>query len=262
MAEETFQKKRSRYILENIIIILLVGIISAGFTWAFFHKKYVENITILKKQHEKELGTAKQYIIREARLECMVKNLMIAYKLSKWEAYYLCVMFDDFSIRYHVPWEVFPAIIRVESNFNPSAKSPKNCFGLMQLKKSTGKEMADQLGIEFNDKITLWNDFVNVILGSTYLCNHINEEGLKNGVKSYLGGPDYKKSIKNNHGTRTYVKEYKTSVMSEYEQLALMFRGVVDELGYKYQEIYKIPLETDPVPLVFTLFADTADTTQ
>lgn len=265
MIDETKSKSPEKFKINNILVLILliaaIGIISTGVTWAILHNKHKGDIKTLIEQKEKELGISKCYIIKEYRLECMIKTLMIAYKLSKWESYYMCIMFDDFSIKYEIPWEIFPAIIRVESNFNPSAKSPKDCFGLMQLKKSTAKEIADRLGIRFNDK-TVWNDFVNIILGSTYLCTLADKGDLKGGVKGYLGGPDYKKSIKSNHDTRKYVREYKTTVMSEYEKLSLMFRGVVDELDYNYKDIYTTPQITDPDPLIFTLFTDTTDTTE
>lgn len=229
--------------------------LTTSIMYVILQRDYTEKIKTFQEQKDKELGISKCFVIKQYRLECMIRTLEVAYKLSKWESYYLCLIFDDFSTMYKVPWEVFPAIIRVESNFNPSAKSPADCYGLMQIKKSTGMEVAEKLGIKFNDK-TLWNDIVNVILGSTYLCTHIDKKGLKGGVKSYLGGPDYKRSVKNNHDIRNYVKEYKTSVILEYEKLALMFRGVVDELGYDYKDIYITPQETDPTPLIFTLFID------
>jgi len=242
-----------------ILLIICTIIITVGITWIILHKNHTEKITALNEQKNRELGISKCFVIKQYRLECMIRTLEVAYKLSKWESYYLCLIFDDFSTMYKVPWEVFPAVIRVESNFNPSAKSPADCYGLMQIKMSTGKELAEKLGIRFNDK-TLWNDIVNVILGSTYLCTHIDKKGLKGGVKSYLGGPDYKKSIKSNHDTRNYVREYKTSVILEYEKLSLMFRGVVDEQGYNYKDIYTTPQGTDPTPLIFTLFTDSVDT--
>jgi len=260
MVEKTKPIKKTNNALLLFILIISLIIIPAVVI-SLLNKRHKKDIKIIQDKHNQEMGISKCYIIKQQRLECMVKTLMIAYKLSKWEAYYLCTMFDDFSTKYNTPWEVFPAVIRVESNFNPSAKSPANCFGLMQLKKATGKELAHKLGIRFNNK-TLWNDFVNIILGSTYLCGFIEKKGLKEGVKSYLGGPDYKKSVKNNHDTRKYVKEYKTTVISEYEKLSLMFRGVVDELGYTYKDVYLIPRKSDPTPLIFTLFTDSTDTTK
>jgi hypothetical protein len=244
--------------LSIILLIVCTVIITGGITWIILHKNHTKKITALNKQKNRELGISKCFVIKQYRLECMIRTLEVAYKLSKWESYYLCLIFDDFSTMYKVPWEIFPAIIRVESNFNPSAKSPADCYGFMQVKKSTGREVAEKLGIQFNDK-TLWNDIVNVILGSTYLCTHIDKKGLKDGIRTYLGGPDYKKSIKSNHDIRKYVREYKTSVVLEYEKLALMFRGVVDELSYDYKDIYITPQETDPTPLIFTLFIDSVN---
>lgn len=243
----------------KIYFLLLLVSFMAFFIWLGIrvnlnYNNYENKINQTEKRHD-------YFVIRQQRLECMTKTLIVAYKLSKWEAYYYCTLFDDFSLRYNIPWEIFAATIRVESNFNPSAKSDAGCKGLMQLKESTAEELATSLDIRYNDK-TLWNDILNIILGSTYLSTHIKEKGIKEGVKTYLGGPDYKRNVKKNHGTRTYVKEYKVSVLSEYDKLSLMFRGVVDELGYTYDDIYVIPHQEDTLPLVFTLFTDIPDTVQ
>lgn len=240
-------------------IVILILILNTILLWYFHAYEYKKREIVFEEKLKKEQKNYYYFKIKQQRLKCMTRTLMVAYDLSKWEAYYYCTLFDDFSLKYNVPWELFPAIMRVESNFNASVRSQADCIGLMQIKRTTGKDVADKLNIKFND-VTLWNDIINIVIGSTYLCEHIKKEGLREGVKRYLGGPDYKKSVKNNHGTRTYVKEYKTSVISEYEQLTLMFRGVVDELGYTYDEIYLVPHKEDTIPLIFTLFTDSVNT--
>jgi hypothetical protein len=48
-------------------------------------------------------------------------------------------LISDYSKQYGVDPDLVSAIIRVESNFNPRAVSPKNCKGLMQLHPETAR---------------------------------------------------------------------------------------------------------------------------
>jgi hypothetical protein len=200
-------------------------------------KKEVEKLTTqLKKEQENNVT----YTLNKYRIQCMTKTLILAYNLSKWEAYYYSIMFNDFSISYGIPWEIYPSIIRIESNFNPTALSPKSCKGVMQLKEATAKEVAKKIDMSFKENTTLWSEVSNIVIGCSYLSTHIKNKGLHGGVKSYLGGPDYLKTIKVNEEAKKYITEYKASVWIEFIQLSYIFRGIVDELGIiPYKELHE-----------------------
>lgn len=61
------------------------------------------------------------------------------------------------------------AVIKVESEFSPSAVSKQGAIGLMQVMPGTGKFVAKELGIDYKGKSMLYDPFINVRLGIHYL---------------------------------------------------------------------------------------------
>jgi soluble lytic murein transglycosylase-like protein len=156
----------------------------------------------------------------------MNKALIINYGLSKWEAHYYSIMFDDFSKAYNIPWEIYPSVIRIESNFKGNAVSEKGAIGMTQLLESTGKGVAKKLGISYVEGETLRNDLLNMILGMTYLSERIQSSSLETGVKQYLGGPNCLRNAAKNDTVACYVRAYKTTVMQEFVKLHYMSKGI------------------------------------
>lgn len=235
-------------IFRGIILIftLLLGVF-LGNSFYFSRKNLNE---IKKKSYEIE-KIHKVYLLRDERRRCISKTLTIAYDLSNWESYCYSMIFDEISCYYKINWEIFAALIRVETNFNPTLKSPAHCKGLMQLKEATGKEVAEKLDINYVENQSLWNDFINILLGSHYLAEFIKERGIEGGIKSYLGGPDYLKSVKKKGETFRYVREYKIKVSEEYKQLKYIFRGVIDKYSkFNFNEI-ETSFKTDSSVLIF-----------
>ncbi len=69
------------------------------------------------------------------------------------------------------------ALIRQESEFNPSAVSHSNALGLMQLLPSTGKGEAKQLGLKGYNQDSLFDPNINLELGTRYfrkMVDHFN----------------------------------------------------------------------------------------
>jgi len=69
------------------------------------------------------------------------------------------------------------ALIRQESEFNPSAVSHSNALGLMQLLPSTGKGEAKQLGLKGFNQDSLFDPNINIELGTRYfrkMVDHFN----------------------------------------------------------------------------------------
>ena len=67
------------------------------------------------------------------------------------------------------------AIIRVESNFNPGATSPKDARGLMQILPSTGAWAAGQMGMTEFSPERLYEPETNLIIGTWYLRNLLKQ---------------------------------------------------------------------------------------
>lgn len=77
---------------------------------------------------------------------------------------------NKYALQYGVDPLLVKAVIKAESNFNPSAKSKKGAIGLMQLMPSTGKEVAiSYLGYKDFKEGILYEPEVNIMLGTYYL---------------------------------------------------------------------------------------------
>jgi soluble lytic murein transglycosylase len=67
------------------------------------------------------------------------------------------------------------SLIRQESEFNPSAISSANAFGLMQLLPSVGRSMAREEGVKHFSENELFNPETNIRLGARYLKQTLNK---------------------------------------------------------------------------------------
>ena len=219
-----------KFVLISVIIaVIFTGILVGGQYsykrwWLPYKCENEQKIKLLEKQ-------LKEYKDEDLKIECMTKTLVAAYNLSKWESHYLSIIFYDFSKNYKIPWEIYPAVIRIESNFKGTLVSPKGAKGMMQILESTAKPIAADLGIKFKESETLWNDFLNVIIGCTYLSNNIQKMGLESGVKGYLGGEAFHETIKKNEEAKKYISEYKTTVWKEYKMICYIYKGIICQLS-------------------------------
>lgn len=69
------------------------------------------------------------------------------------------------------------SIIRVESNFNPTAISRQNARGLMQIMPKTGRWIADQTDIRDYSDDLLFIPSLNISMGSWYISSLLKEFG-------------------------------------------------------------------------------------
>ena len=237
------------------LIFFLVGVLIGGLTVSvYIVRPQQDKYAALEKELQNEKEKNRVYIIRDDRRRCISKTLQLAYNLSEWESFCYATLFDEFSLLYKTHWALYGALIRVETNFNPTLKSGKDCKGLMQIKESTGADVAKKLNIQYKENVSLWNEFINFAIGATYLSDFIAERGVHGSIKSYLGGPDYKKSIQKKIETFKYVKEYKTRVSEECDQLQYMYRGIVDEYSITDYEEIDLSINKDTTALIFEIF--------
>lgn len=73
------------------------------------------------------------------------------------------------SEKYGIERELVYAIIRVESNFDPRAKSSAGAMGLMQLIPSTAKWISEELSLNFNN-VDMFDPKTNIEFGCYYLA--------------------------------------------------------------------------------------------
>ena len=82
------------------------------------------------------------------------------------------------------------SIIKAESEFKFNARSEKGAVGLMQIMPSTGKEIAQKLGIENFSEEVLLNPEININIGCYYLSYLLNkyDGNIKTAVAAYNAG--------------------------------------------------------------------------
>jgi soluble lytic murein transglycosylase-like protein len=152
-------------------------------------------------------------------------------------------MFDEFSKKFNIPWEVYPALIRIETNFNPTLMSKAGAKGISQVMVATAKEECSKLNIQFTDA-TLWNEILNLTIGLSYFSEGYKEcvgdldqqRALVHAIKRYCGGPGYSKGT---DSSKAYVGEYKTTVWEEYTRLSYVFKGVLYSRNTEPKETQK-----------------------
>lgn len=104
------------------------------------------------------LYSANEYNKEYKKLKITEQELGVAYN-SLQELYYECDTYlhnidiiHRYSVEYDVPIEVILAIMKIESNFNESALSHTNDYGLMQINEVHLKELENKLDILEIDK--------------------------------------------------------------------------------------------------------------
>lgn len=120
------------------------------------------------------------------------------------------------------PYLVF-SIIKVESKFDPNAKSHKNAKGLMQITEKTGEWAAAEIGIEEYSSEKLFDPEINIHIGCWYIKKLLDQfEDIETSLAAYNAGSgnvskwlqdkNYSKDGKKVHNipfleTKAYVKK-------------------------------------------------------
>lgn len=81
---------------------------------------------------------------------------------------------EQYASEYNIDPPLVAAVIRTESNFNPSAESQMGARGLMQITPQTGKWIAEKLEIVNYRDDMLYDPDINVRLGCWYI-NYLND---------------------------------------------------------------------------------------
>ena len=92
---------------------------------------------------------------------------------------------DEAASRFSVPASWIRAIIRVESNGNPNALSPKGAVGLMQLMPNTYAELRIRYGLGADPT----DPHDNIVAGTAYLRDMRERFGTEGFVAAYNAGP-------------------------------------------------------------------------
>lgn len=220
-----------KYLMYTFVVLFGIAAIIAA-TEEYLHFK-AEKKNYDLEARLKELIPLEQ---KETQIKHMEQTLMIQYKISWYEAHYYSIMFydimkeNDSLFKAHgIDWQIFPAIIRIESNWDPRIVSQKNAKGLMQVLEKTAEEMVNRLNkknphaqIEYEEQKTLFIEVLNIFIGAEYLIQQIsNFKDPEKAIKAYNGGPGYDKGRKD-------IGKYRTTVRWEYDRLEYIYRGVMN----------------------------------
>jgi soluble lytic murein transglycosylase len=107
------------------------------------------------------------------------------------------------------------AVISGESSFNPLARGPVGEIGLMQVRPSTGKWMADIIKFPWKGDKTLEDPAANIKLGTAYMAwlrTKFSGHGQLYLAAYNMGA----KSVKNALGRKIMPKDYPIHVMKRY----------------------------------------------
>jgi soluble lytic murein transglycosylase-like protein len=116
------------------------------------------------------------------------------------------------------------AVIKVESSFKKRALSNKGAMGLMQMKPSTGFDLARRSGIDWYGKYMLYDPQYNVQLGSMYLFELIRKfKDLKHAIVAYnLGETETRRRLASD---RPLPNVYVKRVMATYNEFKDKYEG-------------------------------------
>lgn len=127
------------------------------------------------------------------------------------------------------------SLIRQETEFNPTAISNKNAYGLMQLLPVVGRAMAKEEGLRHFRTDDLLNPSTNILLGTHYLRQTLDKFGGKPeyAFAAYNAGDDRVtdwQSIGNYHGIDEFVESIPFTETREYVQAILRNEEIYREL--------------------------------
>lgn len=101
------------------------------------------------------------------------------------------------------------AVIKVESEFSPVAVSKRGAIGLMQVMPGTGEYIARETGISYTGRKSLYDPFINVKLGISYLSSLEDRyENVESALNAYNHGPsNFEKRLNANDIPTRYVNK-------------------------------------------------------
>jgi len=116
------------------------------------------------------------------------------------------------------------AVIKTESSFKKNVVSNKGAMGLMQMKPSTGYDVARRFGLDWEDKFQLMNPEYNIELGALYLFELIHKfKNLNHAIVAYnLGETETRRRLRNDEALP---KMYVRRVLGTYFDFKERYEG-------------------------------------
>ncbi len=143
------------------------------------------------------------------------------------------------------------SLIRQESEFNPTAISYKNAYGLMQVLPRVGKELAKHEGIHHFEARDLLNPDINIRIGALYLKQTLDKFGghPEYAFAAYNAGDDRVidwQAAGQFHDMDEFVESIPFTETREYVQAILRNEGIYRELDKLESQQASAATETAP----------------
>jgi soluble lytic murein transglycosylase len=121
------------------------------------------------------------------------------------------------SANYGLDYRLVLALMKIESNFKYDAVSSMGARGLLQVKPSVAKYIAQDAGIEWDGHRTLDEPGSNIKIGIHFFSQLIRDfENINTALKAYNMGPSKVKELSQNNMEST--KGFSGLVISEYRK--------------------------------------------
>ncbi len=197
------------------VLVLIYMIQSLGLLYLIYDK-YENERTIFRQQQQ----------IRELKEKIIIQDIIEDFQsdLGKSEVGRLTEAVYSESRKYGYDPLLLLAVIKTESSFKKDAVSHMGAMGLMQMKPSTGVDVAQRRGIDWTGKYALFDPKYNVRLGSLYLYELILKfKDLKHAIVAYnLGETETRRRLRSD---RPLPKMYLKRVLANYNDLKEKYEG-------------------------------------
>jgi len=215
-AQKVIMKQRHKY--PKLVMWLLVCVTVVTITGAALVSRVVvgpESVDKLVRT-----GWLKPEPVAAGKEASSIYDYIHSFKteLSETEERELATLIYFESAKYGYDPEFILAIIQTESAFNPEAVSNVGAFGLMQLMPATAREIAYEVKIPYEGKITLSKPDVNVRMGTYYLFKMmLMFKDVRLALVAYNCGPGFVQEMQR-RGIKL-PEEYVDTVMGNYEKI-------------------------------------------
>lgn len=189
----------AKYIKDGIIITKLKGPAKIRTAWA--------------KKTEKAKKLTKQEAI--SRVTAYMRNENMELEDEKLRT--ISEMVYDESLRYKLDYRLVLALMKIESNFKHKAVSKKGARGLLQIKPSLARYVADGVGITWQGDMTLDEPDKNIKIGVHVFSKLINDfKSIQMALHAYHVGPTRLREIL--FEEKKPQKHYVNLVLDEYDK--------------------------------------------
>jgi len=189
----------AKYIKDGIMITKLKGPAKTRTTWV--------------KKTEKAKKLTKQEAI--CRVTAYMRNENMELEDEKLRT--ISEMVYDESLRYKLDYRLILALMKIESNFRHKAVSKKGARGLLQIKPSLARYVADGVGIKWQGDMTLDEPDKNIKIGVHVFSKLINDfKSIQMALHAYHVGPTRLREIL--FEEKKPQKHYVNLVLDEYDK--------------------------------------------